>query len=120
LPPKRLSTRVLKRNIKQGGGFIAASLLAREEEKTKTAKRKAQEESKEEEETYEQYSKKVKTQQQKEEEYSKSLRGRIPFMTKKKLFEDCLYDSDCISGCCHWSDTEKMRYCNEASSCPRI
>ena len=120
LPPKRLSTRVLKRNIKQGGGFIAASLLAREEEKTKTAKRKAQEESKEEEETYEQYSKKVKTQQQKEEEYSKSLIGRIPFMTKKKLFDDCLYDSDCISGCCHWSDTEKMRYCNEASSCPRI
>ena len=41
-------------------------------------------------------------------------------MTKKKLFDDCLYDSDCISGCCHWSDTEKMRYCNEASACPRI
>lgn len=121
LPPKRPSTRALKRNRKQGGGFIAASLLGREEEeRAKTAKRKAQEESEVEEETYEQYNKKVKTQQQKEQEYSKSLRGRMPFMTKKKLFEDCLYDSDCISGCCHWSDTEKMRYCNEASACPRI
>lgn len=120
LPPKRPSTRVLKRNKKQGGGFIAASLLGREQEKSKAEKRKAQEESEVEEETYEQYSKKVKTQQQKEQEYSKSIRGRIPFMTKKKLFDDCLYDSDCISGCCYWNDLEKVRYCNESSSCPRI
>jgi hypothetical protein len=120
LPPKRHSTRVLKRHRKQGGGFIAASLLVQDEEKSKAAKRKAQEETEIEEESYEQYSKKVKTQQQKEQEYSKSLRGRIPFMSKKKLFEDCLYDSDCISGCCRWSDTEKIRYCNESDACPKI
>lgn len=119
LPPTRPSTRILKRNSKQGG-FIASSLLPEEQQqKSKAIKRKSQEEATIEEDTYDQYSKKIKTQQKKEEEYSKSLKSLIPFMRKKKLFNDCLYDSDCISGCCYWNDIDKVRYCNEADACPK-
>lgn len=116
LPTKRSSSKILKRNSKQGG-FIASSLLP--EQKSKAIKRKSQEEEEKIENTYEQYSKKIKTQEKKEEEYLKSLKSRIPFIRKKKLFDECLYDSDCISSCCYWNDIDKVRYCNEADSCPK-
>lgn len=71
------------------------------------------------EETYDVYKKRVKKQKEEEEKYSKTLRGRIPFLSKKRLFDDCEKDSDCLSGCCYYNDLEGKKSCNETLACSK-
>ena len=67
-------------------------------------------------ESYKQYKKRVKTQLKEEEEYDKSLRSYLPF-SKKKLFEECSANSQCISGCCYKDDAQGISVCNESEAC---
>lgn len=71
------------------------------------------------EETYDIFKKRFKKQRVKEEEYSKTLIGRVPFLRKKKLLEECKTDVDCISGCCSYNEFEDKNVCNELSACSK-
>ena len=67
-------------------------------------------------ESYKQYKKRVKTQLTKEEEYNKSIRSYLPF-SKKKLFEECDANSQCLSGCCYYDEAQGISVCNENEAC---
>lgn len=87
----------------------------------KQKKRKSYDESKDDEygDTYEQYEKRIKKQQKKEVEYSKTFKSLIPFISKKKLFDECKENNDCLTGCCYFNDLDNKKYCNDSIACSK-
>lgn len=97
-------------------GIKAARL---DEQIKKTGKRKREEIIESTEEKYDVYKKRVKKQKEEEEEYSKTFIGKIPFLRKKRLFDDCEKDSDCLTGCCYYNELEGKKSCNESLACSK-
>jgi hypothetical protein len=111
----REEEKMIEKRMKQG--FIASSLLPTQVTKKRTFKQIKVEEPPEE--TYEQYRKRIKPEQKEEEEYFKSFRSKIPFGRKKKIFDECKENSDCLSGCCIENELEGGKYCSNKSSCSK-
>lgn len=66
---------------------------------------------------YEKFEKRVKEEEKKEEPYYKSIRSLIPFGIKKKIFEQCSNNRECLSGCCYHNEIDNEHYCLDTETC---